>query len=449
MMKLKFRILVILAILVVVLSACAPSEAQLAEESPVEQADIDCMGVEKGAEISMVYQWSGDEEEKFNRILQPFVDACDVKINPETMQHPYDLERRVYFDTPPDVAFWPFWNVKVLEPYQGKMFGKYLDQLFPMTELGVHEENYDDLWVNLGSINDQWLALPVKAHPKTLIWYSPAKFEEFGYSVPDTWDGLNNLVEQMVADDRTPWSMGIESGETTGWTGTDFIQDIILVKQGPDFVRGIIDSSVPYNDPRVQEAWEIYGEWATNSNYTPNGADGTLSTGVNDAILSVFSEPPEALMVKQSGLAGASITETYPDLEYGTDYGFFVIPDAQGLQVGSDWMLAFNDSPAVQALVAYLSSELGGQTWAEVGFELTLNLAGRDNYPDQVLKDMANILYNASDLVPDIGDTIPPAFGEFEFAGVTDYINGSRDLEKILNELVKVQKVCIQWSTEY
>ena len=69
MMKLKFRILAILAIFAVVVAACAPSEAQPAEESPVEQADIDCMGVEKGAEISMVYQWSGDEEEKFNRIL--------------------------------------------------------------------------------------------------------------------------------------------------------------------------------------------------------------------------------------------------------------------------------------------------------------------------------------------------------------------------------------------
>ena len=145
-------------------------------------------------------------------------------------------------------------------------------------------------------------------------------------------------------------------------------------------------------------------------------------------------------MVKQSGFAGGTITETYPDLEYGTGYGFFGVPGAQGLQGGSDWMMAFSDEPAVQALVAYLSSDLGGQTWAEVGFDLTPNLAGRDNYPSQALTDRANILYNADDFVPDIGDSIPGGFGSAEFTGVTDYVNGSRELGVILDELAEIQQ---------
>ena len=145
-------------------------------------------------------------------------------------------------------------------------------------------------------------------------------------------------------------------------------------------------------------------------------------------------------MVKQSGFAGGTITETYPDLEYGTGYGFFGVPDAQGLQGGSDWMMAFSDSPAVQALVGYLSSDLGGQTWAEVGFDLTPNLAGRDNYPNQALTDRADILYNADDFVPDIGDSIPGGFGSAEFTGVTDYVNGNRELGEILDDLAQIQQ---------
>lgn len=405
-----------------------PTE-EVTEEATEEGMAIDCMGVEEGAEITMLYQWSGAEEENLNRILQPFVDACGVTISPESTRDQALLDTRVQAGTPPDIAFW---TVTTLQQYQ--------DQLYAMPDLGVVEENYPQFWVDFGSVDGIWLGLPVKADPKTLIWYSPANFEEAGYSVPDTWDGLNQLVEKMVADSRTPWSMGFESGDATGWTGTDFIQDILLVQQGPDYVRGLLDGSIPYNDEGVRQAWETYGKWAKSEEYTVGGAAGTVSTNFNDAILLVFSDPPEAMMVKQSGFAGGTITETYPELEYGTGYGFFGVPGAQGLQGGQDWMMAFSDKPAVKALVHYLSSDMGGQKWAEVGFDLTPNLAGRGHYPTQALQDRANLLYEAEDFVPDIGDAIPGGFTSAEFTGVTDYVNGSRELGAILDELAEIQQ---------
>jgi alpha-glucoside transport system substrate-binding protein len=425
-MRKKIYILVSLMMLAaLIMTACGPQ----AEEPTGEEADtsIDCMGAKEGDEITMLYQWSGVEEENLNKILQPFVEACGVTISPESTRDQALLDTRVQAGTPPDIAFW---NVTQLEQYQ--------DQLFAMPDLGVNEENYSDFWSDIGSVNGKWLGLPVKADPKTLVWYSPANFEEAGYDVPTTWDALNTLVEQMVADGKTPWSMGFESGDATGWTGTDFVQDILLVKQGPEYVSGIIDGSVPYNDPGVKEAWQIYGKWAMDENYTIGGTDGTVSIGFNDAILRVFSSPPEAMMVKQSGFAGGTITETYPDLEYGTDYDFFGVPDAQGLQGGSDWMMSFSDKPAVKALVAYLSSDIGGQKWAEVGFDLTPNLAGQGNYTDESLQNKAEILYNAEGFVPDIGDSIPGGFGSAEFAGITEYVNGG-DLDAVLDNLAQVQ----------
>ncbi len=426
-MRKKIFILVsLLMVAALLLAACGPQ----AEEPTEEEVgmDIDCMGAEEGDEITMLYQWSGVEEENLNQILQPFADACGITISAESTRDQALLDTRVQAGTPPDIAFW---NVTQLQQYQ--------DMLYSMPELGVVEENYPDFWTTLGSVNGEWLGLPVKADPKSLVWYSPANFDEAGYTVPESWDALESLVEQMVADGQVPWSMGFESGDATGWTGTDFIQDILLVTQGPDFVRGIIDGSIPYNDPAVAEAWEIYGQWAMDEMYTVGGADGTVSTDFNDAILLVFSDPAEAMMVKQSGFAGGTIRETYPDLEYGTGYAFFGVPGAQGLQGGSDWMMSFSDKAAVKALVAYLSGDAGGQKWAEVGFDLTPNLAGRGMYLNEELQDKGEILYSAEDYVPDIGDSIPGGFGSAEFTGVTDYVNGSRELMDILDELASVQ----------
>jgi alpha-glucoside transport system substrate-binding protein len=420
-------------------AACAPTatvtptmEAPMATSAPVEQEpavapEIDCMGAQAGDTISMLYQWSGTEEENLNKILAPLVDACGIVINPESTRDQGLLDTRVQAGTPPDIAFW---NVTQLVQYK--------DKLVAMTDLGVNADNYADYWKSIGTVDGKWLGLPVKADPKTLIWYSPKNFKDDGYTVPTTWADLDTLVEKMVADGRVPWSMGMESGDATGWTGTDFIQDILLVTQGPEYVMGIIDGSVPYNDPGVKAAYEIYGKWAMSDKYTVGGAAGTVSIGFNDAINKVFSTPPEAMMVKQSGFAGGTITATYPDLKYGTDFDFFGVPGAKGLQGGSDWMMSFSDKPAVKALIAYLSSAKGGETWAQVGFDLTPNMAGASAYTDPALLKKGQILATATGFTPDIGDSIPGGFGSAEFKGITDYVNGG-DLDSILASIAKVQ----------
>lgn len=426
----KSLILVSLMLVIgLVLAACAGGGE---EAGGGEDTGIDCMGAKSGDEITMLYQWSGVEEENIMKILAPLADACGITISPESTRDQALLDTRVQAGTPPDIAFW---NVTQLTQYE--------DVLVSMTDLGIHSENYADYWQNIGTVNGKWLGLPVKADPKTLIWYSPANFTEAGYDVPTTWDALNTLVEQMVADGKVPWSMGFESGDATGWTGTDFIQDILLVKQGPDYVNGIIDGSIPYNDAGVKEAYEIYGKWAMDEMYTVGGTAGTVSTDFNDAILKVFSSPPEAMMVKQSGFAGGTITATYEDLEYGTGYDFFGVPGAQGLQGGSDWMMAFSDKPAVKALIAYLSSEMGGQKWAEVGFDLTPNSAGSAAYTDPALMKKGEILASATGFTPDIGDSIPGGFGSAEFAGITEYVNGG-DLDAILDNLAQVQQEALE-----
>jgi alpha-glucoside transport system substrate-binding protein len=347
-----------------------PAEPMETPTAPMEPTgEIDCMGAQQGDTVSMLYQWSGVEEENLNQILRPLLDECGISIQAESTRDQAILDTRVQAGNPPDIAFW---NIVQVEQYQ--------DSIVPVSDLGVNTANYPEFWQDLGTVGGEWRALPVKSDIKTIIWYSPINFEAFGYEVPETWDELEALADQMVEDGNIPWSMGFESGDATGWTGSDFIQDIMLVQQGPDYVHGIIDGSVPYNDDGVRQAWETYGRWAKDPQYTVGGAQGTLSTRFLDAIYLVFDDPPQAMMVKQSGFTGSEIQAQFPGLEYGTDFDFFQVPDAQGLQGGMDWMMAFNDSPAVQAIFAYMSSDLGGRQWAEVGFDLTPNLAGAGTY---------------------------------------------------------------------
>ncbi|MGE5461967.1 MAG: ABC transporter substrate-binding protein [Syntrophothermus sp.] len=410
----------------------APTEA--ATQAPTEAAtqaptagEIDCKGAKKGDEISMLYQWSGVEEEALNSVLKPLVDACGIVLKPESTRDQALLDTRVQAGTPPDVAFW-----------QVAQLVQYKDKLKPMDTLGADKASYNDFFLAPMTVDGKWLGLPIKADVKSIIWYSPANFEALGYTVPTTWDELNTLVDKMAADGNVPWSMGFESGDATGWTGTDFIQDIMLVQQGPEFVNGILDGSVSYDDPGVKQAYETYGKWAMDPKYTVGGAQGTLSTPFLEAIYKPFADPPEAMMVKQSGFAGGEIAKKFPSLKQGTDYDFFVVPSIQGLQGSVEPMMAFNDTPAVQALVTYLSSAQGGANWAGATFGLSPNKGAAGNYTDPALQKLGEAIANTKGFTTDIGDTIPGGFGSAEFKGISQYVNGG-NLDTILKDLAAKQ----------
>jgi alpha-glucoside transport system substrate-binding protein len=411
----------------------APLPPTTAPKAP-PVAGIDCMGAAAGDKVTLLYQWSGAEEGKFDAVVRPLVDACGIVLEPESSRDLTLMDTRIKAGRPWDVVIWP--TTLALTQYP--------DKLVSLEEAGADPANYADYWKAMGSADGKWLAMPVKVDIKNIIWYSPAVFEANGYEVPNTWEELDALVEKMVADGNVPWSMGMESGEATGWTASDFIQDILLVQQGPQCVLDIISGNVPYNDTGVKKAYETYGKWAKDPKYTVGGAKGTVTTSFLDAIYKPFSEPPEAMMVRQAGFAITEIQNKYPDLEYGVDYDFFSVPGAKGMQGGADFLMVFNASPAAKALLAYLNSEAGALEWAWVGFDLSPNNKVTDaDYSDEVLAKKAKTLGGMAGFTPDLGDTINGSFINAEWEAIIDYINGA-DLDKVLAKAARAHAEATQ-----
>jgi len=402
--------------------------AEMPTEAPA--STVDCMG-STGGQVSILGVWSGEEQTKFLDIFTPLTDACGITISYEgTRDLAALLTTRVQGGDPPDLTMMP--NIGSLAQYK--------DQLIPMKDLGAHLENYSDEWLKRGSVDGVVVGLFVKTDVKSLAWYSPAEFAAAGYSVPTTWEDFVALVDQMKADgNMVPLSMGFESGAATGWTGTDFVQDIMLRTEGADFVGGIADGVTAWTDPGVKNAWEIYGNWAKDPSYALGGADGTVSTSFTDAIYAVFSDPPQAYMVKQSGFTGGTIAAQYPSLIFPDDYDFFVLPGMGGdpvpMQIGADAMAAFNNTPEVKAIVGYLTSAEGANAWAASGFDLSPNSkVDPASYTDPISAKKAQALLDAPGVSFDYGDLLPGGMGNDEFTAITNYINGG-NLDTILGDM--------------
>jgi len=380
--------------------------------------------------VSILGVWSGDEEAKFKAIFKPVLEANNIEMAYEgTRDLEAVLATRVEGGNPPDIS---------IMPNPGSL-AKYVDKLAPLDQVGADASNYLASWKALGTVDGKWVGLFVKSDIKSVFWYCPPVFAAKGYKVPETVDDLLALVEQMATDGNVPLSMGMESGAATGWTGSDFIQDIRLAVAGVDFEDKLAKHEVKWTDPLNKEAWEVYGYWAMDDKYALGGAAGTVSTGFLDAIYAPFADPAKAMMVKQSGFAGGVIQGQYPDLIFPDDYYFFVMPgdgtEAAPMQVGGDALAVFNDTPAVHAIVAYLTSAEGGKAWAASGFDLSPNnkVTGAD-YTDPISAKKADALAAAPAVSFDTGDLLPGGMGMDEFQAITEYINGG-DLDAILARL--------------
>src|SRR5690625_5860548 len=98
---------------------------------------------------------------------------------------------------------------------------------------------------------------------KSFDSYSPAAFDENGYEVPQTWDDMMDLTQQISddhgSDSVKPWCAGIESGGATGWPATDWIEDMVLRVGGGELYDQWVSHEVGFNDPQIVEAVDMDG----------------------------------------------------------------------------------------------------------------------------------------------------------------------------------------------
>src|SRR5690606_12455750 len=111
-------------------------------------------------------------------------------------------------------------------------------QIVALEDMGFDIDELNDLlgesFMALGEVDGKHYGLPTNINLKSMVWYPKAAFDEAGYEVPETWDDLIALSDQIVEDGSTPWCVGFGSEGSTGWPATDWMEDIMLRTAGPD-----------------------------------------------------------------------------------------------------------------------------------------------------------------------------------------------------------------------
>lgn len=221
------------------------------------------------------------------------------------------------------------------------------------------EENWSEDYARYANVDGTQFGVPVKTDLKSLVWYKPVAFEEAGFEVPETYDDFLALVEQMKeeGDGRKPLCVGIESGDATGWTFTDWTEEMVLRSAGPDVYDQWVTHDIPFNDPQIVEAMQQVLDLWSEENVFASG--GTISaTNFGDNAQALFDD--QCYMHRQAsffsgffppGTAFADGSEDAIDVFYFPD----IDGDRPVLTAGT-FAAAFDEEPATMAVLAFLAT---------------------------------------------------------------------------------------------
>jgi len=309
-------------------------------------------------------------------------------------------------------------------------------------DIGELEATFGAYFLSLGEYQGEHYGIPTNINLKSMIWYPKDDFDAAGYQVPTSWDELTALADQIKADGGAPWCVGFESGGATGWPATDWMEDIMLRTAGPDVYDQWVSHEIPFNDPSVVHAGEVFGDVMFAEGNVLGGAADTPSIAFGDAPGPMFQDPPGCWLHRQASFINAFFPE---GTEAGVDYDWFPFPaiDQEGTLFAGELGVVFRNAPEVKDFLEQFMGEkvqcaMGG-TAASSRISPNVNV-GPDCYANSILADASAVLTEALSSGTgrfDASDMMPTEVGAGSFwTGMVQYMqDGPDSLQGILDDI--------------
>ena len=458
----RLLIVILLLALSVFLVACGGTteEPAVQEAAPTEEAAVEEIapteepaepegtfleraraGEFAGTEVSVLGTMVEEEAAKMEAAVAPFEEQTGIDVIYQGSKD-FETQINVLVDAgdAPDIA-------NISQPAMAERFaaaGEVVDVSTFLTREQL-EQTYIDSWLDMATMpgpDDEPIMTGVwhRAAVKSMVFYPKAKFDAAGYVVPETWDEMLALTQQIADDGDTAWCIGIESGAATGWVATDWIENIMLRTTSLENYDAWVKGELPFASPEVKSAVEKMSEIWLNEDYVNGGVSAILSTFIGDSPVPMFADPPGCWFHSQA----AWITGFFGDdtLVAGEDYDFFYLPPideslGRPALVAGDLMVMFNDRPEVRALMEFFSHGEGVEQWVRQGGALSPHKdSSMDWYTTVVDRKVAELLQSATSVRFDASDLMPAEVGAGSFwAAMVDYLSGSADLDTALQEI--------------
>jgi alpha-glucoside transport system substrate-binding protein len=391
---------------------------------------VACGTTDNSGTVTVLGSWTGQEEAQFRQVL----DRSGVKYSYQgTRDLDEVLRADVHNGNPPDVAILP--SPGDLATYAGA------GELKPVGT-AASTGDYDQQWRDLTKVKGTDYAVVVKADLKSVLWYDPRELTRFGQP-PATWAQLTALAGRISAAGGDPWCLGVASDATSGWPGTDWIEDIVLHEFGTTTYEQWANGELDWTSEPIRTAWQQWGALVEAAR-TP-----ALFTDFGAAGEGMFTRQPGCYVDHQASFIITSY-QGYPSHpKPGTGFDFFPFPvmkPAIGapMEVSADLAAMFRDTPAAQRVMAYLASGTAQRIWPAIAgsgaFSVDRNVPLGPNANEVTKKVGALLTGEHNRLCFDASDLMPSAMSTAFNQAVLAYLARPAELDELLKQLDTVRE---------
>jgi ABC-type glycerol-3-phosphate transport system substrate-binding protein len=368
-----------------------------------------------GGEIEVVWIRGADhpEGQAVLEVLARFTAETGIQVNYQGLGDDLAtiLSTRVQGGDPPDIAV-------LAQPGLLKDLVT-LDAVTPVSQAVIDgmAANFAPVWSDLATVDGTLYGVYFKAGNKSLVFYDVAVFADLAITPPTTWDEW--IAVSQTLEDNGYTALAIAGAD--GWTLSDWFENVYVRTAGPELYAQLTNHEIPWTDQSVVDALAVMAELVASPDFVAGGRDGALQTGFVASITAVFATG-DAVMVEGPGDI-AAIAKEEAEAEVGTDLDFFPFPSIDGsppsVLGGGDVAVALTDNPGAMALLEFLTTPEGVESWAAAGgFTSPNQNLDLSLYPDDLSRAVAEGLVNAEVFVFDLSDLVPSAFGGTAGTGI-------------------------------
>jgi alpha-glucoside transport system substrate-binding protein len=372
------------------------------------------------------------EREAFRTVVAPFEQRTGYEVKySATRDLQRVLETGLKSGTVPDVAGLPGPGYMVDFARAGALV-----DLTKVIDVGLYKRETAPAFVDLGTVDGKLAGVFIKATVKSLIWYNP---EVWKFGQPASWSDLLHTA-MSTADTIRPWCIGLGSDASSGWPGTDWIEDFVLRQSGPDVYDAWVAGKVKWSSQEIRRAFLAYGSVV---------ADGAVAGGKSEAARAhfsnvgdgLFTSPPRCMLMHQGSFITTYLEDAVKRL--GGTYDFMPFPpiDARyenALIGAGDLFALLQDSPGGRDLIRYLVTGEAQAIWVRSGGALSGNTTVT-GYPNSVARREAQLLASASVFRFDASDTMPDRMNTAFWQAVLEFTAKQVEVDSILSNLDAVQ----------
>ena len=380
------------------------------------------------------------EKEFFEEELVNLSKELDIRIQYKEVQDP-----ETYIINNPNSKI----SIAIIPNPQGVTNLANRGSIYSLDNLVIDETSIRELYPShlkdIVSYNNNIYSGWLRLLPNSLIWFDISKLNQYPDVDFTTFESLINSTKDLADKNISPWCANSESGASTGWVQTNWMEDLLLTTYGPKVYDEWSRLEIGPSNVKIYSVLKDLGNFIFYSSMIENGYQEIFNKEFRNLPRMLLDDNNDCFLSWSGHYFRYYIPEEY---KYEKDFGVIKLPSVTYensiVGIGDALVLVENNEVSITTMQSLLSKNFG-EVWAQKNnsefisanknfdsafIENSLTSYKFDITHDALKNDMFR--YDASEIMA------RPIGANLLWKMLIDYIRqGPESLVRLLNELDK------------